>query len=57
MSEVLHSHTPEGFHRWDAAETLRTDEDAALYFEACLEEDPGDGSLAIIYVSVRHGLQ
>lgn len=45
MSEVLHSHTPEGFHRWDAAETLRTDEDAALYFEACLEEDPGDGSL------------
>lgn len=36
---------PEGFSRWDAADTLKTDEDAVLYFEACLEEDPGDGSL------------
>jgi probable addiction module antidote protein len=45
VSEILHSHTPEEFHHWDDAETLRTDEAAALYFEACLEEDPGDGSL------------
>lgn len=30
---------------WDSAEHLKTDEDIALYFEACVEEDPGDGSL------------
>ncbi len=30
---------------WDAAEHLKTDEEIARYFEACLEEDPGDGSL------------
>ena len=35
----------EKFSRWDAADDLKTDEDMSLYFEACLEEDPGDGSL------------
>lgn len=45
MSKPLTINIPEGFSRWDAADTLKTDEDAALYFEACLEEDPGDGSL------------
>lgn len=35
----------EKFSRWESAEYLRTEEDIALYFEACLEEDPGDGSL------------
>ena len=35
----------ETFSRWDAAEHLRTHEDARLYLEACAEEDPGDGSL------------
>ena len=35
----------EAFTRWDAAEHLRTPEDARLYLEACAEEDPGDGSL------------
>lgn len=45
MSEPLTINIPEGFSRWDAADTLKTDEEAALYFEACLEEDPGDGSL------------
>jgi len=35
----------ETFTRWDAAEHLRTPEDARLYPEACAEEDPGDGSL------------
>jgi len=34
----------ETFTRWDAAEHLRTPEDARLYLEACAEEDPGDGS-------------
>jgi probable addiction module antidote protein len=35
----------EQFSRWDAAEDLRTEADMALYFEICVEEDPGDGSL------------
>ena len=35
----------ETFSRWDAAEQLRTPEDARLYLAACADEDPGDGSL------------
>lgn len=35
----------EKFSRWDAADDLKTEEDIALYFEACIEDDPGDGSL------------
>ena len=35
----------EKFSRWDAADDLKTEQDMTLYFEACLEEDPGDGSL------------
>ncbi len=35
----------ETFSRWDAADQLRTREDARLYLEACADEDPGDGSL------------
>jgi probable addiction module antidote protein len=35
----------EKFSRWDAADYLESEEDMALYFEACVEEDPGDGSL------------
>jgi probable addiction module antidote protein len=35
----------ESFSRYDAAEYLKTPEDMGLYLEACLEEDPGDGSL------------
>jgi probable addiction module antidote protein len=35
----------EKFSRWDAADYLETDEDMALYLDACLQEDPGDGSL------------
>lgn len=33
------------FSRWDAADYLKSDEDMALYLSACLEEDPGDGTL------------
>jgi len=40
----------EKFSKWDSAAHLRSDEDIALYFEACFEEDPGDGSL------IRHAL-
>ena len=35
----------EKFSRWDPADDLKTEEDIALYFDACLDEDPGDGSL------------
>lgn len=35
----------ETFRKWDAAEHLRTAEDARLYMQACADEDPGDGSL------------
>lgn len=33
------------FTRWDAADDLHTEEDVNLYFQACVEDDPGDGSL------------
>ena len=36
----------ETFTRWDPAEELvHHPEDAAMYLEACMEEDPGDGSV------------
>ena len=35
----------ETFSRYDTADYLKTEEDMALYLDACIEEDPGDGSL------------
>jgi probable addiction module antidote protein len=35
----------ERFTKWDAIHELKSEEDIALYFEACLDDDPGDGSL------------
>jgi probable addiction module antidote protein len=35
----------ERFTKWDAVHELKSEEDIALYFEACLDDDPGDGSL------------
>ena len=35
----------EKFSRYDTANYLETEEDIAFYLEACMEEDPGDGSL------------
>lgn len=35
----------EKFTRWDVVDYLKTEEDMALYLDACLDEDPGDGSL------------
>lgn len=35
----------EKFSRWDVADYLDTEEDMALYLDACLDDDPGDGSL------------
>ncbi|MGB4910919.1 MAG: hypothetical protein WBO95_02060 [Candidatus Dechloromonas phosphoritropha] len=33
------------FTRWDLVDHLKSDEDMALYLDACLDEDPGDGML------------
>lgn len=35
----------EKFSRYDTADYLKNEEDMALYLDACIEEDPGDGSL------------
>jgi probable addiction module antidote protein len=35
----------EHFSRYDTADYLKTKEDMVLYLDACIEEDPGDGSL------------
>ena len=35
----------EKFSRWDPVDDLTTEEDIAHYFQACIEDDPGDGSL------------
>lgn len=35
----------EKFTAWDPVDELKTEEDMALYLDACLSEDPGDGSL------------
>ena len=37
--------SPLKLRKWDVAEHLKSDEDIALYLDACIEEDPGDGSL------------
>jgi probable addiction module antidote protein len=33
------------FTRWDLVDHLNSNEDVALYLDACLDEDPGDGML------------
>jgi probable addiction module antidote protein len=35
----------EKFTRYDTADYLKSDEDLAAYLNACIEDDPGDGSL------------
>jgi len=48
-----------GFSTFDAAEYLRDKEDCQRYLEACLDEDPGDGSLirrAIADIARAHGM-
>lgn len=35
----------EKFTKWDPVDQLTTEEDMAMYLEACLDDDPGDGSL------------
>ena len=37
----------EAFAKWDAADSLRTEEDAMFYLEACIDEDEGDGRLIL----------
>ncbi|MHB8474151.1 MAG: hypothetical protein ACYDC8_15135 [Gammaproteobacteria bacterium] len=36
----------EKFSRWDAADYLKSEENIAAYFEACLEEYPGRSAAA-----------
>ena len=36
----------EAFAPWDAADYIETLEDATLYLESAIDEDPGDGRLA-----------
>ncbi len=49
--EAGSTHSKEGknmaekFTRWDASDHLNTEEDITAYLEACLDDDPGDGSL------------
>lgn len=31
--------------KWDVVDHLKSSDDMARYFDACIEEDPGDGSL------------
>lgn len=35
----------EKFTVWDPVHELKCEHDMAAYFEACIENDPGDGSL------------
>ncbi len=35
----------EKFTRYDTADYLKSDEEMAAYLDACIEDDPGDGSL------------
>jgi len=35
----------EKFTRFDPVDHLQSDEDVAMYLDACLDEDPGDGSV------------
>ncbi len=35
----------EQFTRWDPVDELQSEEDMAMYLDACLEEDTGDGSI------------
>lgn len=35
----------EKFTRFDPVDHLQSDQDMAMYLDACLEEDPGDGSV------------
>jgi len=37
--------SPLPLSQWDAADYLESHEDMVLYLNACMDEDPGDGSL------------
>ena len=37
----------EKFSRWDSADYLKTEEDMAMYFEACLEEAGDDAAFIV----------
>ena len=41
----------ETFAKWDAADSIMSEEDAMLYLEACIDEDEGDGRLLLAGLS------
>jgi len=43
----------EQFSRWDPVDQLQSKEDMAMYLDACLEEDPGDGSVKALKIMLR----
>jgi probable addiction module antidote protein len=45
-AEVTHTADPitDGYTRWDSAELLKTEEDIARYFAACMEEAGDDAA-------------
>lgn len=43
------------FMRWDPVDHLKTDEDMALYLDACLDEDPGDGAVFVLRSTTSPG--
>ena len=43
----------EQFSRWDPVDQLQSKEDMAMYLDACLEEDPGDGSVKALKIKLR----
>ena len=45
MSNIEMSEKATKFSRWDGSDYLETEEDIALYFQYCQEDDTGNGSL------------
>ncbi len=41
----------EQFTEWNSVQELKSERDIALYILACLEDDPGDGSLILSALS------
>ncbi len=42
---------PENYTLWDVTDYLNSPQDACGYLEACLQEEPGDGSLLRLALS------
>ena len=49
----LKNTAPRNFPAGDPVDDLKTEEDIALYFQACVEEDPGDGKNSRLRLFIR----